>query len=147
MTGDEEVIAKLAETKLSFNVLRPVAESQEEFPALYNIMWGTKWDRYDYTERQRGVRGLRVNFTTAWSPPIPLFTYLLTQNPSLWIKLEWKDEDISAGIWVGYWKKDGMCVKQLHWRDLCMEDEYYSFMKPEEAECLQGRSQSVSESS
>lgn len=121
------MIARIADAKMSFETLRPLTEPDQDFPALHNVLWGTKWDRYEYKELQRGVRGLRVAFTTAWSPPIPFLRHLLETNPSLWIKLEWKSEDVFAGVWVGYWKDNQMRVKELSWRDLCMEEEYYAF--------------------
>lgn len=132
LTADEDVITELVNCEFKFSTLvppPPEADSENGFPAWFNLNWGTKWDRFDYSLDQRGKQGLRISFTTAWSPPVKLFKTLVERYPSLWIRCDWKEEGGYAGVWVCTKRKEGkeVRIKELYWEDLCLEEEMYLF--------------------
>ncbi len=61
--------------------------------------WGTKWDAYDYEERDVQPGCFVFKFETAWSPPEPIFEKLAELWPDLVIKTESIDE--GGGEYVG----------------------------------------------
>jgi Ferredoxin-like domain in Api92-like protein len=61
--------------------------------------WGTKWDAYDYEEREVSPGRFVFKFETAWSPPEPIFEKLAEIWPDLVIETESIDE--GGGEYVG----------------------------------------------
>jgi len=61
--------------------------------------WGTKWDAYDYEERDAQPGCFVFKFETAWSPPEPIFEKLAEMWPDL--KIETESIDEGGGEYVG----------------------------------------------
>ena len=128
ITGNPETIKVLAEKKLDFEHFFPTPKDAQDPIEWRYENWGTKWTPHEYSEKVVGVRGMRVAFDTAWSPPSKFFEKLLKVYPDLWIKCEWHEEGGLAGVWVG----NAQEIKELSWADLCLEEEYYAFKKEDE---------------
>ena len=75
------------------------------------------------TITQRGSRGIRFEYVSAWEPYNEWLEYILQRHPTCWAKNEWLSEDGTAGIWVGTAEKHQI----VKWDDLSMEDEFYLF--------------------
>ena len=54
--------------------------------------WGTKWNSYDGEGMEEEDDYLRYSFTTAWSPPTPIFEAISKKFPSLEIETSWTEE-------------------------------------------------------
>jgi len=57
-----------------------------------NKNWGTKWDAYDVEVLREDECSLDIQFTTAWSPPVPLYEKLSEMFPDAEISGFWSDE-------------------------------------------------------
>jgi len=82
--GDKEKI-DVIETELSkdkddvalFQMLCPCPEEQKDNWYEWNINnWGTKWEASIYDFERLDDNNIRVNFDTAWGPPVSLYDYL-----------------------------------------------------------------------
>lgn len=63
--------------------------------------WGTKWDTYDlYAERQSDTKW-RASFSSAWSPPVPVFEAMVEQHPELEFEFYWEEEQGWGGEAIG----------------------------------------------
>jgi hypothetical protein len=64
-----------------FQMLRPrPAEFEEEWYGWNIENWGTKWEASIYDFERIDDYNIRVNFDTAWGPPIALYDYLFEQG-------------------------------------------------------------------
>ena len=124
IVGNNDMIKKFIEDEMSFDKICPIPE--EEKTTDYDDhcrVWGTKWDRYEYSLNEEGQSGLKCNFTTAWDPPIGVFEYLLKTYHDIWIKCEWEEEGGMAGVWIGHRRDGEPVIRQLEWQDLSIEEE------------------------
>lgn len=76
-----------------------------------NREWGTKWDAYDVYVQQ-APRAYYATFSSAWSPPIPVFEAMTEQHPSLTFNFGWEEEQGWGGEGSGY---DGHFVVVQEW--------------------------------
>lgn len=53
--------------------------------------WGTKWDTYDL-EVTSAPRAFYAQFSSAWSPPLPVFEAMAEQHPELDFSFYWEEE-------------------------------------------------------
>lgn len=157
VTGDEQTILLLHNTKFDFNFFIPAPTGVNELSGDKLIdwrydNWGTKWAPYEYKLLQKGKRGMRARFNTAWFPPQQFLEFLLQKYPDLWIKCEWHvdgstvkdcaalDESSThplanaqlianshkggrAGVLVG----EDRTLESFEWNDLCPEEEMHFF--------------------
>jgi len=71
-----EIELKKDEPKL-FQMLRPRSVEFEEQWYTWNIdNWGTKWEASIYNFERIDDYNIKINFDSAWSPPIALYEYL-----------------------------------------------------------------------
>ena len=64
-----------------FQTLRPrPAEHEEEWYGWNIENWGTKWEASIYDFERLDDNNIRVNFDTAWGPPIALYDYLFEEG-------------------------------------------------------------------
>jgi hypothetical protein len=69
---------------LLFQLLRPCPPEQQEDWYNWNVEnWGTKWDVKPELLEQPDANTVTLVFETAWSPPLNLYEYLLTQGWSV----------------------------------------------------------------
>lgn len=66
-----------------------------------NREWGTKWDTYDVYAENRGDNEWQVSFTSAWSPPMPVFEAMVGQHPDLEFSFSWEEEQGWGGEATG----------------------------------------------
>ena len=111
--GHKEDLKEIKAHKLSFEYFCPPPDMLTDMEKYHWRVenWGTKWDAYEIeiTEETAYMEDTReyiveATFTTAWSPPIPFVESLLELYPRCWIKLTWKTEDDTAGVFVKYYK-------------------------------------------
>jgi hypothetical protein len=63
--------------------------------------WGTKWDACDtYIERVDELTA-SIDFSTAWSPPEPIFRAMVEQSPELSFEIYYEEEQGWGGELVG----------------------------------------------
>lgn len=67
--------------------------------------WGTKWDTYDLQEgliqpKDRNTT-FDVSFSSAWSPPLPVFEAICEQHPELDFDFYWEEEQGWGGEAIG----------------------------------------------
>lgn len=82
-----------------------------------NKNWGTKWDTssahivYDHsTPMLPGDRTVRIEFETAWSPPIPVYEALANLFPNTNIFAAYDESGVGFSGWVMY--KGGELVQK-----------------------------------
>jgi hypothetical protein len=64
-----------------FQSLRPRPADQEEDWYGWNTgHWGTKWDASIYDYERLDENNIRINFDTAWAPPVALYDYLFEEG-------------------------------------------------------------------
>ena len=64
-----------------FQMLRPCPEANAENWYEWNINhWGTKWDASIYDFERLDDNNIKINFDTAWGPPIALYDYLFGEG-------------------------------------------------------------------
>jgi hypothetical protein len=88
--GKKETIQYLKDTELHFDKIRPVPPKNPFgkkglLVSEQSDLWGTKWDRWDYSVREEEETTLCVNFRTAWGIPYKFLEYLVTRFPDLWL--------------------------------------------------------------
>lgn len=133
ITGDPKTIEKLTEINFEFEKIlsEPKDLSGDDLLDWRTIHWGTKWNAFDIVVLAKGVKGLHVRFTTAWSPPVGVLRTLLHDYPDLWIKCEWKEEGGYAGVWVGHGRNPGTGeppeIRHFEWEDVCLEEAAEAF--------------------
>jgi len=85
-------IAGEQEQKISFDRLIPMPpESKEDWYAWNISNWGTKWDASDGECRIEEGK-LVLTFSTAWSPPEPIYRKLCENNPDLSFEFVFNEE-------------------------------------------------------
>lgn len=126
--GDSKMIQELYEAEFEFESIRPIPPEEESTSYDWHCKnWGTQWNRYEYTLDQKGTRGMKCIFTTAWNPPIALLKFLLEKFSDIWIKCEWYEEGGTAGVWIGKHRDGIKSVKEIEWEDLSIEEEFHNF--------------------
>ena len=71
--------------------------------------WGTKWDAYDvYVD----LEGCHASFTTAWSPPTPVFEAIIKQFPELSFTFRYEEGEGWGGELHA---KDGVITYETRW--------------------------------
>jgi hypothetical protein len=71
--------------------------------------------------------GVIFKLWSPWKPDFPWLESLIDKYPSCWVKDEWNEEGGMAGVWVGTAREGVRDIKELSWRDLCLEEECYIF--------------------
>lgn len=129
LSAKEETINMLVDKKFSFKALFPPPKDLASEATLdWQVEnWGTKWDCYNFKIEHQGKTGLQVKFTTAWDPPYAFFYNLMKKYSDIWLRCDWIEEGGNAGVLVGYINDDGIYVKEMNWKDWCLEDFYYHF--------------------
>ena len=120
LSASEDMIQFLLDNNFSFEKLYPLVNMEDAMD-----MWGTNSEHYDYMVEQKGKRGLVINFTTNWTPPLKLFNHIITKYNDIWLKCNWKSEDGMAGIYIGLWNNEQLDVKEMTWNDWSLEEENY----------------------
>lgn len=54
--------------------------------------WGTKWGMYEFSEIDRTSNGVRVEFQSAWEPPLPIIKKMSEHYPELVFTLTYIEE-------------------------------------------------------
>ena len=119
--GDKEAVDAL-EKELSnkegegvFQLLRPRPSDQEENWYSWNVEnWGTKWETSVYSWEKLNDNSIRMNFDTAWSPPIAFYDFL-AQNTEWYVTATYCEEGMG---FVG--------------RNIGGDDEYYQYSDAED---------------
>ena len=62
--------------------------------------WGTKWDTYDL-ETSFAPQAFYASFSSAWSPPLPVFEAMAEQHPELTFTFSWEEEQGWGGEALG----------------------------------------------
>lgn len=62
--------------------------------------WGTKWDTYDL-DVQVAPKAYYATFSSAWSPPMPVFQAMVEQHPDLEFDFSWEEEQGWGGDAIG----------------------------------------------
>ena len=97
IVGPSDNIKDVLANELSFQQYVPCAETIE---ARYEA-WGTKWEASDFQVEHEGEFDCKVQFRTAWGPPIPFLEKLNERMPECWFKLEWEVElGWGSGMWI-----------------------------------------------
>lgn len=55
--------------------------------------WGTKWNATNCYVEDWDEDLLKIQFATAWAPPLPIFQKLIKAHPSQGFVFEWQNED------------------------------------------------------
>ena len=63
--------------------------------------WGTKWDAYDVYVETSAPKAFYAQFSSAWSPPLPVFEAMAEQHPELEFDFSWEEEQGWGGEGVG----------------------------------------------
>ena len=63
--------------------------------------WGTKWDTYDL-DVQTAPKTFFATFSSAWSPPVPVFQAMVEQHPDLTFHFSWEEEQGWGGESLGF---------------------------------------------
>lgn len=72
--------------------------------------WGTKWPGYDFGEYDGGNS---IEFSTAWSPPFPIYEKLSEMFPDVTFNYRWADEDIGFNVGeVSYYNKEQISINE-----------------------------------
>jgi hypothetical protein len=62
--------------------------------------WGTKWNACDvYLKKHKDQKALTYKFSTAWSPPMPVYEKMRKAFPSLTFYIKCRDEDRDNDSW------------------------------------------------
>ena len=92
-----------------------------------NKNWGTKWDSSDTQitaddtdVRLPGYRTVRINFNTAWAPPLPVYDMLAIRFPNTNIYICYDEPGMDFAGWRMY--SNGKVVKEV-------EDPSFSNMR------------------
>jgi hypothetical protein len=62
--------------------------------------WGTKWDTYDL-HVESAPKSFYATFSSAWSPPEPVFQAMTEQHPELTFSFSWEEEQGWGGEATG----------------------------------------------
>lgn len=106
--GDSEVLGKLADSlkgdrgdgtisDLTFQKIIPRPVDEEDWYNWNVSHWGTKWDASDVT-CTRDEDTLHYTFSTAWSPPAPVFAAVSVANPDLHFRFVYEEEQGWGGV-------------------------------------------------
>ncbi len=77
-------------TLVDFNKVLPIPEGED-----YDARWGTKWnachvcDAWDWQSEDEDYAMVEINFSTAWSPPIPVIDKLIELFPDCKFELRY----------------------------------------------------------
>lgn len=135
--ADSTTIQHFRNVEFKFQELRPqpeferIPDIKEEDDRWYHWRrenWGAKWDRYEYRLVAKGENCLKLQFTTAWTPPYALFEYLLENFPDMSLHCDWSEEGGMAGVFHGQRNEGKLEVKELHWED--WQPEQYNLLEP-----------------
>lgn len=63
--------------------------------------WGTKWDAYDVYVETSAPKAFYAQFSSAWSPPLPVFEAMTEQHPELEFDFSWEEEQGWGGEGIG----------------------------------------------
>lgn len=74
--------------------------------------WGTKWDAYDLVHSVHPHEA-NYDFSTAWSPPIPVIAAMAHQHPALEFELEYYEPGL------------GYCGRQIYQEGELIKDEEF----------------------
>lgn len=126
--GEEEAITNLLNTikgedrKINFNKILPTPENIFHGPLgpderkLYGKNnwydwncenWGTKWNAYDIHAENN-----YVEFSTAWSAPLPVIAKLALMFPDIHIEHLWADEDRYSNTGLMFYNEPGELLVQ-----------------------------------
>jgi hypothetical protein len=131
--GPAENIADMLEHNLDFQhyvPCEPDCDAQSE-------AWGTKWGHQDYRVLYSGEFDMKVEFRTAWAPPIAFLEKLNARFPQCWFKLEFNEHmGIGSGIWIHSVARDGTPSERVfQWQEPpCYPLKDGTFWLPEDAE-------------
>lgn len=113
LTG--EVTTRVSESPISFNNLIPFptepnsywdytdenGKLQQKWYYWNLENWGTKWDAYEEDFTRISDTLASYNFTTAWSPPRPIFEALIAQYPRMTFTIHYEEEQGWGGELYG----------------------------------------------
>ena len=113
--GPAEDIKDMLEHKLDFRHYVPCAVECDA----QSHAWGTKWEHQDYSVLHEGEFDMKVEFRTAWAPPIAFLEKLNARFPQCWFKLEFEESmGIGSGIWIHSLTKKGDPVERVfQWQE------------------------------
>ena len=63
--------------------------------------WGTKWDAYDIYVEASAPKAFYAQFSSAWSPPLPVFEAMTEQHPDLEFDFSWEEGQGWGGEAIG----------------------------------------------
>jgi len=95
----------------SFFVKIP-AEEKENWYSWNTANWGTKWEASVYSHERTDDNTIRVNFDTAWCPPIAMYEYL-SQNTDWYTEATYYESGMAfigkvSGEWDDCYNIDGI---------------------------------------
>ena len=104
LVGPVEVIKEVLEHNLSFQHFVPCESDCDAQTAA----WGTKWEAGDVNVLYSDENQCKLEFRTAWAPPIRFLEAFLARFPTCWVKLTWEIElGWGSGIWIHYRNRHG----------------------------------------
>lgn len=100
-----------------------------------NAYWGTKWNAYDAEMVEDEAFSVRLSFTTAWGPPLPVIAAFAAKYPDTAIALQYEEPGMGfagdlhyvAGVQRVAIERDS--VPNLRW---CSDDYFYELQEEEE---------------
>lgn len=117
----KELVTRTIDTDFSFRAfVRPPSENYDDYITSgggsvqnwyhWNIdSWGTKWDAQDV---HVDLDSAYASFTTAWSPPMPVFEAIIKQFPELSFTFSYEEEQGWGGELHA---KDGVITYRTEW--------------------------------
>ena len=102
---------------LDFRKILPTPEGEDWYE--HNCKcWGTKWypvvEESDIEKEKMpdGRMEYRIQFDTAWTPPIPAIHEMLRRQPLIYAELNWVEQEMDFSGWM-VWKK-GEVVEEFN---------------------------------
>jgi hypothetical protein len=132
--GPSENIKDVLEHKLDFQHYAPVPSDDQD---AYEEAWGTKCGPMDYEVLRQEEFELKVQFRTAWAPPLAFLQKLNRHFPACWFKLEFEVEcGWGSGIWIhSLTKRRNSITRVFQWQEPpCYPMEDGSFLLPEDSD-------------
>jgi hypothetical protein len=107
-------VEDILQTQMDFEKIRPCEDAEDWFH--WRIQhWGTKWSAMNVKMTWKNTTGKCViDFSTAWTPPVPLIHFMSTQYPRSDFKLYYDEPGMEFSGHVQY--KNGELLSQEHQR-------------------------------
>lgn len=98
-----------------------LGQSEHNWYQWNNNNWNTKWDASDVELDTSHSRAVEIAFSTAWSPPFPVFEAMSKQFPALTVNVWWEEEQ---GFGQTLEIIDGVMVVESEWEIPSSHEEY-----------------------